>query len=799
MEEIYWTFTYQARRNTQGAIDGVLVFAYEVTDQVSARKAIEASQKQFKTLSEAIPQLVWTAAPNGQVDYFNSRWYAYTGQQACQAMGEGWQEAMHPTDLPGLLQRWGEGLTTGQSCEAEARIKGVDGSYRWFLIRALPLKDQQGHIQQWFGTNTDIHDRKLAEERLHRSEERLQKALSIQTVGVIFFDLEGRITDANPAFCRMSGFVKEDFKSGRVRWDEVTPAEFMEGTLISRQELLTRGENLPYEKQYIRADGSRWWGLFAGKRLNENECIEFVLDITESKRAEAALRESEARFRLMADAVPQIVWLTDPQGRVEFFNKQWSRYTGAAYEPTTAAQVAASFVHPDEGPLTMEAFAQARQTGSIFSVEHRIRSAEGNYRWFLVRAEPYRDPDTGEILRWFGASIDIHDQKLARQALQESEERFRIMADAAPNIVWALHPDGTQKYLNKFGLQYLGVTLQEALALNWIPFIHPEDLAATSQAVSGAIEHQRPYRQEHRLRRHDGGYRWYLAQGAPSYYPSGELYGYVGSGIDITDLKEAEQRLQLLSEELAAANEELRASNQELLQANECLSRVNADLDNFIYTASHDLKAPILNIEGLLKVLSRKVQAQSGQEEQLSHILTLMENSVSRFKETINDLTDIARIQKQLDVASEPVNLREMVEVTLLDLTELVQQAGAQIENHLEEHHTVVFPRKNLKSVVYNLLSNAVKYRNPDRALLIRVSCRTEGDYLVLNVQDNGLGMNTRDSDKIFGMFKRQHTHVEGTGIGLYIVKKMVENAGGRIEVESQVGEGAAFIVYFKQ
>jgi len=294
-------------------------------------------------------------------------------------------------------------------------------------------------------------------------------------------------------------------------------------------------------------------------------------------------------------------------------------------------------------------------------------------------------------------------------------------------------------------------------------------------------------------------------QGVPSYYPSGELYGYVGSGIDITELKLAEQRLQLLSEELAAANGELRAaneeisaSNQELLQANQRLSRVNADLDNFIYTASHDLKAPILNIEGLLKVLTRKVSVQSGQEEQLSHILHLMEGSVSRFKETISDLTDIARIQKQLDLASEPVNLREMIEITLLDLTQVIEEAGARIENHLEASHTVMFPRKNLKSVLYNLLSNAVKYRDPDRALLIRIFCRTEGDYFILNVQDNGLGMDTRDPDKIFGMFKRQHAHVEGTGVGLYIVKKMVENAGGMIAVESQVGVGSTFGVYFK-
>ena len=122
----------------------------------------------------------------------------------------------------------------------------------------------------------------------------------------------------------------------------------------------------------------------------------YFRDISEKKRGEAELRESEARFRLTAEAVPQIVWITDPDGRVEFFSKQWSNYTGAIYQPATATNVAASFVHPDDAEATMEAFEQARRTGGTFLVEHRIRSTAGEYRWFLVRGEPYRDARTGE-------------------------------------------------------------------------------------------------------------------------------------------------------------------------------------------------------------------------------------------------------------------------------------------------------------------------------------------------------------------------------------------------------------------
>ncbi len=143
-----------------------------------------------------------------------------------------------------------------------------------------------------------------------------------------------------------------------------------------------------------------------------------------AERAAAALAESEQRFRLMADAVPQIVWTTDPDGRVEFFNRQWTAYTGAPCEPTTAAEVAAASVHPDDGPATAAAFDAARRTGGVFAVEHRVRSAAGDYRWFLVRAEPYRDPATGEIARWFGASVDVDDRK------RTEAEREQLLAAA---------------------------------------------------------------------------------------------------------------------------------------------------------------------------------------------------------------------------------------------------------------------------------------------------------------------------------------------------------------------------------
>jgi PAS domain S-box-containing protein len=153
-----------------------------------------------------------------------------------------------------------------------------------------------------------------------------------------------------------------------------------------------------------------------------------VADVTQRNEAQA-LRRSEERFRLMADSVPQIVWITDAAGRVEFFNQQWSDYTGLDYQPETAAAVAAAVVHPDDAALTMARFEEAQRTATAFLTEHRVRSAAGAYRWFLVRAEPYRDPHTCEITNWFGAYVDIHDRKLAEAALRRSETRYRSLFD----------------------------------------------------------------------------------------------------------------------------------------------------------------------------------------------------------------------------------------------------------------------------------------------------------------------------------------------------------------------------------
>lgn len=208
---------------------------------------------------------------------------------------EGLLKRIHPDDRLRVQARATESIAQRKEFECEYRVVHDDGQIRWLQGTGQVFYNPNGKAYHSAGLAIDITERKLAEEKLRESEERLQRAVSVSTVGVIYFDLEGGIHDANDAFQRMSGYDKQDFIHGRVRWDKLTPPEFMTVTLLAQQEYRAKGENTPYEKQYIRPDGSRWWGLFAGKRLSDGEFVEFVLDITESKQAGQALKEADQR------------------------------------------------------------------------------------------------------------------------------------------------------------------------------------------------------------------------------------------------------------------------------------------------------------------------------------------------------------------------------------------------------------------------------------------------------------------------------------------------------------------------
>lgn len=233
---------------------------------------------------------------------------------------------------------------------------------------------------------------------------------------------------------------------------------------------------------------------------------------------------------------------------------------------------------------------------------------------------------------------------------------------------------------------------------------------------------------------------------------------------------------------------------ENLNNKNEQLNKVNKDLDTFVYTASHDLKAPINNIEGLITVMENSV----GSSTETYEVIQMMRESIDKFKNNINDLSTIARIEKDGNGTAVIVELEELFEEVKFNLKEEIKKSEAVIWSDFSLTPTLRFSRKNLRSILHNLLSNAIKFRVPRRKPEISISTEKLNNYILLKAKDNGIGIKEEDKEKVVALYQRLHPEIEGSGVGMNIVKKIIDNNGGKIEIESEVGKGSTFKVYIK-
>ena len=265
----------------------------------------------------------------------------------------------------------------------------------------------------------------------------------------------------------------------------------------------------------------------------------------------------------------------------------------------------------------------------------------------------------------------------------------------------------------------------------------------------------------------------------------------------VAELTEARRQLHEKNALLSAANHEVATRNQELSIANQQLARTNADLDNFVYAASHDLKPPVNNLRGLFEELRRTATFHDPDEAQ---VLRLIDDSLQGLHTTITDLAAVVQEQRQPDESTEPVAVADILTEVLQVLRPQILKHHARIDTDVAGLPQVQYVRSNLRTILLNLLANAIKYRHPDRLPQVHIRTRLLDNQPVLEVQDNGLGINLeRHGDKLFQLFRRFHPQASaGTGVGLYLVNRLVQSHGGRIEVESTEGEGTLFRVWLR-
>lgn len=282
----------------------------------------------------------------------------------------------------------------------------------------------------------------------------------------------------------------------------------------------------------------------------------------------------------------------------------------------------------------------------------------------------------------------------------------------------------------------------------------------------------------------------------------GPVTGVAAVATDVTEQGLARQqpvgtnhKLAALNDKLYAANAALAGANEDLNVVNGRLTRANADLDTFAHTASHNLRTPIANPEGLLRALVEQLPPAVRHDAEVRPLLGLMQGAVARFQLTLPQLTDPIREANAPAQPAEPVALVTLVEGVRLDPNGLVASTQPRLLVNVAGCSRLTFAPRNLRSIVYNLLSNALKYRRPARTPVVHLRCRSTARAAVLEVEDNGHDRDESQQARLFGLFECLHPHVEGSGVGLYTVRKIVENAGGTSAVRSQPGVGTAFTV----
>jgi PAS domain S-box-containing protein len=455
-------------------------------------------------------------------------------------------QRIHPEDSA-LAQQVIEGVSRSTDFEHEYRLVMPSGAIKHIRVRAHAVPDSSANIEV-IGAVTDITERKTAEDKIRR-------LVDAGILGIFFANVDGAIVEANQAFLQMLQYDRQDLVSGRLRWADLTPAEWRERDERSLTEFLETGV-FHYEKEYFRKDGSRVPVLVGGARLQSpNEGVVFVLDLSEQKRVEEKIRRSESYLAEAQRLSHTGSWANDATGNPQYWSEECYHVLGFdSAEPLPSLETIFQRIHPDDRAAAGDVLDKAIRHKSDFEVDMRILHPIMGIRNIRSTGHAVLD-HCGDLREMIGTVIDITERKRAEEKIREQEIEFQQILDFAPFQVAVLRADGKAIYLNKAGLDYHG--LSRELWQDYDPhrLIHPDDHDRILTGAGGAnLLSGEPFENEARLLRKDGKYRWFLFRFNPLRDGDGHVTRWYVTNADIEDRKKAEERLK---EENVALREEI--------------------------------------------------------------------------------------------------------------------------------------------------------------------------------------------------------------------------------------------------
>ncbi|WP_438022104.1 hybrid sensor histidine kinase/response regulator [Sorangium sp. So ce233] len=399
----------------------------DITSRKLAELALRESEARFRNMADHSPVMIWVTGSDGSCTYTNRGWLDFTGQPEAAALGFGWLDAVHPEERLAVAEAFLRASERGEAYRMDFRVRRRDGAYRWCVDSAAPRLGPRGEYLGYIGSIIDFTERKSAELLLQESEERLRRAVMAAPFPMMIHAEDGQIIILNRAWLDLSGYTREQIPTIEA-WTARAHGP-RQGVVRAAIDAVYGLEGKPIETEFnvTTASGAQRTWVFSGAPLGRDAAgrrlvISAAHDITERKRSDDALRESEARFRELADAMPQIVWTARPDGSMDYGNRQWRERTGTK-EGEALGEGWVSFLHEDDRQRSLAAWHRAVVTGEPYEVEYRFGDAAGReHRWYLVRGVPVRGPE-GDIVRWYGTCTDIHDQKCAEASLKEADQR----------------------------------------------------------------------------------------------------------------------------------------------------------------------------------------------------------------------------------------------------------------------------------------------------------------------------------------------------------------------------------------
>jgi PAS domain S-box-containing protein len=507
-----------------------------------AAEALHVNERNLSLIINTIPTFAWSARPDGYRDFLNQRWLDYTGMTAEQGVGWGWAEAIHPDDRQRVVEYWQSCLAAGVPGETESRLRRFDGSYRWFVFRANPLRDESGRIVKWYGTNIDIEDRKRGEEALRARELSWRQIVDNIPGLVATLGATGEVEFLNRQILEYFGKTNDELKN----WSliGVVHPDDLPRVIEARTKSIEAGGIYEVEHRCRRADGVyRWFQVRGLPVRNTGGTITawylLLTDIDDRKKAEEALQSNERNLSLTLNSIPTFIAVCRSDGYILSVNQAALDYHDVSLQDVQKEDFRSRFFHPDDMERLREELKEALKRPQRFECEYRALGKDGKYRWFLVRYNPLLD-DQGRIDRWYVTAFDIEDRKGTEEALRKSERQFRLLVETIPALVWRSTPGGDLDYLNHRAVEYLGHTAESLAGGRWLELVHPEHRDATLQrwlqsAATGTV-----YEDEYQLRRADGQYRWVQSVGEPFLDTEGRIANWYGLVFDIEDRKRAE-------------------------------------------------------------------------------------------------------------------------------------------------------------------------------------------------------------------------------------------------------------------